>query len=102
MWNFMNWVLDIKLYFPEYTSKRFSINYLFYILGVLYEEELKEHISNTKKKRSIYEEPDVNQYVEATKGIKNEFEKAIEQKSKYLEELNNLELQKVRFFYAKE
>ena len=57
---------------------------MFSILGVPHGDELKELISNTKKRRSIIEKQDVNEYVEVTKEIKNELEKAIEQKSKYL------------------
>ena len=61
------------IYFPEFTSNQIAEkNYLFTILEVSREEILKVLIQEAHKKRSIYEEPDINEFVEITDELKKE------------------------------
>ena len=63
------------LYFPDYTQKQWpDKDYLFSILGALQGDQLKELIQEARKKRSVYEEPDINEYVKVTEEMKKEIE----------------------------
>ena len=67
LWEFIREVPDLLEYFPDYTAKQWpDKNYLFSILGALRGSALKELIEEAKKKRSIYEEPEIEDYVEIT------------------------------------
>ena len=51
------------LYFSDYTHKQWpDKDYLFSILGALQGDQLKELIQESRKKRSGYEKPDINEY----------------------------------------
>ena len=79
----MKEVPDLMIYFPDYTPKQCpDKDYLFSILGAIRGGQLKELIQEARKKRSIYEEPDINEYVELTEEIKKEIEEVFTQKSK--------------------
>ena len=91
------------VYFSEYTSKQCpDKDYLFTILGVLSGEELKTLIQEARRKRSIYEEPDINEFVEVTEEIKKEIEDVFTQKSKVRVIITYLKLQGENMLYAKE
>ena len=78
-------------------SKAVSIkDYLFSILGVVRGEQLKELIKEARKKRSIYEEPDINEFVELIEEIKKEIEAVFTQKNKKWLKFNYLKKQKER------
>ena len=83
IWNFVKEVPDLVLYFPDYTLKQYpDKGYLFSILGAIHGDELNGLIQEARKKRSIYEEPDLNEFVEVTEEIKKEIEDVFTQKSK--------------------
>ena len=82
--NFVKDVPDLMLYFPDYSQKQCpDKDYLFSILGALRGEQLKEIIQEARKKRSVYEEPDINEFVEVTEDIKKEIEEVFTQKSTF-------------------
>ena len=83
IWNFVKEVPDLVLYFPDYTLKQYpDKGYLFSILEAIRGDELNRLIQEARKKRSIYEEPDINEFVEVTEEIKKEIEDVFTQKSK--------------------
>ena len=93
----MKEVPDLIVYFPDYTPKQCpDKDYLFSILGAVRGEQLKELIKEARKKRSIYEEPDINEFVELTEEIKKEIEAVFTQKSKKWLKFNYLKKQKER------
>ena len=63
------------IYFPNYTSKQcLDKDYLFTIIGAIRGGELKELIEEAKKKRSIYEEQNINEFIKIKEEIKKEID----------------------------
>ena len=54
---------------------------------------MKELIQEARKKRSIYEEPDINEFEEITDEIKKEIEDVFTQKSKFIVIITSLKPQ---------
>ena len=82
------------IYFPKYTSNQTSeINYIFTILRVLRGKELKELIQEARKKRSIFEEPDINKFIEITDKVRKETDDMFTQKNKSIVIITSLKSQ---------
>ena len=84
VWDFVKEVDELSQYFPDYKGKQCpDRDHLFTILATSRGDVLDSLIEDARKKRSIHEEPDVNQYVEITKELKLELSKVFAQKSKH-------------------
>ena len=79
----MREIPDLWIYFPDYTEKQCpDKDYLFSLLGALRGEQLNSLIQNARKKRSIHEAPDTNEYAEVNDEILKELQEVFTQKSK--------------------
>ena len=66
------------IYFPDYTSKQCpDKDYLFSVLGAVRGDQLKELIQEARKKRLVYEEPDINEFIEITEEMKRKLMKSL-------------------------
>lgn len=74
------------MYFHDYTSKQCTDrDHLFSILATIRGSQLDSLIKDNTRKRSIDEQPDMNQYVEITEELKQELSGVFYQKSKRYE-----------------
>ena len=79
----MREIPDLWIYFPDYTEKQCpDKDYLFSLLGALRGEQLNSLIQDARKKRSIHEAPDTNEYAEVNDEILKELQEVFTQKSK--------------------
>ena len=83
IWAFVKEIPELMIFFPDYTSKQCpDKDYLFSVLGAVREDQLKELIQETRKKKSVYEEPDINEFIEITEEMKKEIDEVFTQKSR--------------------
>ena len=69
--------------FPDYTSKQYPDKYyLFSVLRAVRGDQLKELIQEAQKKRSVYEVPDIDEFIEITEEMKKEIDEIFTQKSR--------------------
>ena len=85
MWEFVKEIPELLQYFPDYTPSQWpDKDYLFSVLSELRGPALKELVVEARKKRSIYEEPEIGEYVEVTDQFKQQISEIFTQKSRYL------------------
>ena len=74
----MKEIPELMIYFPDYTSKQCpDKDYLFSMLGAVRGDQLKELIQEARKKRLVYEEPDINEFIEITEEMKRKLMKSL-------------------------
>ena len=74
----MKEIPELMIYFPDYTSKQCpDKDYLFSVLGAVRGDQLKELIQEARKKRLVYEEPDINEFIEITEEMKRKLMKSL-------------------------
>ena len=79
----MKEILKLMIYFPDYTSKQCpDKDYLFSVLRAVWGDKLKELIQVARNKRLIYEEPDINEFIEITEEMKKEIDEVFTKKSR--------------------
>ena len=83
IWDYVKEEHELYAYFPDYTEKQCpDKDHLFSLLGALREEQLNQLIKEARKKKSIHEEPDIDEYVEVDENILKELQGIFAQKSK--------------------
>ena len=83
IWEYIREVEEIYQYFPDYTEKQLSErDYLFAIVSTLRPDSLDSLVSDARKKRSLNENPKLEDFVEITKSFKEEINNVLTQKSK--------------------
>ena len=79
----MKAVEELSQYFPDYTQKQLpERDYLFAIVSTLKSEELEDLVLEAQKKRSIYEAPEMGDFVEISTTFKEEIDRVLSKKSK--------------------
>ena len=74
----MKEIPELMIYFPDYTSKQCpDKDYLFSVIGAVRGDQLKELIQEARKKRLVYEEPDINEFIEITEEMKRKLMKSL-------------------------
>ena len=83
IWEYIREVEEIYQYFPDYTEKQLpERDYLFAIVSTLRPDSLDSLVSDARKKRSLNENPELEDFVEITKSFKEEINNVLTQKSK--------------------
>ena len=79
----MREIPELMINFPDYTSKQCPDKYyLFSVLRAVRGDQLKELIQEARKKRSVYEVPDIIEFIEITEEMKKEIDEIFTQKSR--------------------
>ena len=69
---------ELMFNFPDYTSKQCPDKYyLFSVLRAVRRDQLKELIQEARKERLVYEEPDINEFIEITEEMKRKLMKSL-------------------------
>ena len=68
MWEYIKEIKEIHQYFPDYTQKQLpERDCLFAVVSTLQSDVLDSLVSDARKKRSIIENPEIEDFVEITK-----------------------------------
>lgn len=89
VWDYVKEIPELCSYFPDYSEKQTpEKDFLFTILTALRPDALEQLVLEARKKRSVYEQPDIEEYVEMTEHIKEEIASVFNQKSKFGSKIN--------------